>query len=96
LCRAILLALESKVAGEVFQVAIGVETSIIELAALVQDTVGQGVGMHHGPPRQGDIRKNYSTIEKVRRMLGWEPEVSLAVGLREVWAWFNGWMGDGR
>ena len=90
LCRAILLALESEVAGEVFQVATGVETSIIELAAWVQETVGQGVRMHHGPPRRGDIRKNYSTIEKVRRVLGWEPEVNLDVGLRKVWTWFNG------
>jgi UDP-glucose 4-epimerase len=90
LCRAILLALESEVAGEVFQVATGVETSIIELAALVQETVGQDVRMRHGPPRQGDIRKNYSAIEKVRRMLGWEPEVNLDVGLRKVWTWFNG------
>jgi UDP-glucose 4-epimerase len=93
LCRAILLALESEVAGEVFQVATGVETSIIELAALVQETVGQGVRMRHGPPRQGDIRKNYSAIEKAKRMLGWEPEVNLDLGLRKVWTWFNGWMG---
>jgi len=96
LCRAILLALESEVAGEVFQVATGVETSIIELAALVQETVGRGVGMHHGPPRRGDIRKNYSTIDKTRRTLGWEPEVDLDVGLRKVWTWFHGWMGGGR
>lgn len=35
LCRVILLALESKVSGEVFQIATGVETSVLELAALV-------------------------------------------------------------
>jgi UDP-glucose 4-epimerase len=51
--------------------------------------------MHHGPPRQGDIRKNYSTIDKIRRTLGWEPEVNLDVGLRKVWTWFHGWMGGG-
>ena len=89
LCRAILLALESDVSGEVFQIATGVETSILELAALVQEVVGRDVGVWHGPPRQGDIRKNYSGIRKVERMLGWRPEVDLSSGLRKTWAWFE-------
>jgi UDP-glucose 4-epimerase len=89
LCRAILLALESEVSGEVFQIATGVETSILELAALVQEVVGRDVGVQHGPPRRGDIRKNYSAIAKVQEMLGWQPEVDLHTGLRETWRWFN-------
>jgi UDP-glucose 4-epimerase len=56
------LALEGKVSGKVFQIATGVETSIIELAEMVQEVVGRHVGVQHGPPRQGDIRKNYSVI----------------------------------
>lgn len=88
LCRAILLALEGGVSGEVFQIATGVETSILELAALVQEVVERDVGVQHGPPRQGDIRKNYSAIAKVREMLGWEPEVEPVNGLRETYAWW--------
>jgi nucleoside-diphosphate-sugar epimerase len=37
LCWAILLALESDLSGEVFQVATGVEMSIIELARMIQE-----------------------------------------------------------
>ena len=88
LCRSILLALESNVAGEVFQIATGRETSIIELAEMVRQVVERDVEMRHGPPRQGDIRKNYSAIAKVREMLGWEPEVELVNGLRETYAWW--------
>jgi UDP-glucose 4-epimerase len=47
--------------------------SIIELAEMVQQVIDQDVQMRHGPPRQGDIRKNYSAIAKVRRMLDWYP-----------------------
>lgn len=89
LCRAILLALESDVAGEVFQIATGVETSINELAAMVQEVVGGEVEVNHGPPRQGDIRKNYSAVSKARAMLGWEPLVALRQGLELTWEWFN-------
>ncbi len=88
LCRAILLALEADVSGEVFQIATGEETSILELAELVQQVTGRSVEAHHGPARQGDIRKNYSAVSKVRRMLGWEPMTDLADGLRATYAWW--------
>jgi UDP-glucose 4-epimerase len=84
LCRAILLALRSDVSGEVFQIATGVETSILELAALVREVVEQDVGVKYAPSRQGDIRKNYSVIGKAQDMLGWEPEVRLVDGLRKT------------
>jgi len=90
------MALESDVSGEVFQIATGIETSILELAMLVQKVVGWDVGVHHGPPRQGDIRKNYSAITKVERMLEWEPRMALADGLRQTWQWFEQQMGLAR
>ena len=83
------MVLKNEVSGEVFQIATGVETSIMDLAALIQKVTGRGVGVRHGPPRQGDIRKNYSAIGKVREVLGWEPRMSLEEGLRETWAWFE-------
>lgn len=88
LCRAILLALTSHVGGEVFQIASGVETTILELADAVRRAAGLPATVKHGPPRQGDIYKNYSAIAKARAVLGWEPQVSLADGLRETWRWF--------
>jgi len=89
LCRAIVLALESDVSGEVFQIATGEETSIAQLAQLLQDIAGRELGIEHGPSRQGDIRKNYSVIAKVRSTLGWEPLVSLPEGLRICYEWFQ-------
>lgn len=89
LCRAIALALESSVSGEVFQIATGVETSIRALAKMVMGVSGSPVQICHAPPRQGDIRKNYSGITKIREWLGWEPQVELTTGLRESWTWFE-------
>ena len=75
--------------GEVFQIATGTETSIIDLAGMVQQVVDRDVERHHGPPRQGDIGRNYSAIAKARERLGWEPRVELRDGLRETWEWFR-------
>jgi nucleoside-diphosphate-sugar epimerase len=60
----------SGVSGEVFQIATGIETSIAQIAALVQEVAGSDVDIEYGPPT-GDIRKNYSGITKAQRDLGW-------------------------
>jgi len=93
LTGAILMALESSVGGEVFQIATGRETSILELAMLVQEALGKSkVRVQHGAPRQGDVQKAYSAIEKAREVLGWKPETDLVSGLRETAEWFeNHW-----
>ncbi len=89
LCRAILSALASNVSGEVFQIANGEETTIQELAETMSKVVGQALKLQHGPSRRGDIRKNYSVIEKARNLLGWEPQVDLLKGLTDTARWFE-------
>ncbi len=88
-CRAIGMALDSDVAGEVFQIASGVETSILELAALLQRVAGEQVSISHGPSRRADIRRNYAVITKVGKTLGWSPEVDLEQGLALTWEWMK-------
>ncbi len=89
LCRAVHLALESKISGEVFQIATGVETSILELGMLMQEMTETKVGLNHGPSRQGDIKKNYSKISKVHQYLDWYPIEDVSQGLRNTVAWFR-------
>jgi len=89
LCRALLLALETEATGEVFQLATGVETSILELANMVREVTGQSLEAHHGPARQGDVRKNYSDVSKAERVLGWSPRVALREGLETTWEWYS-------
>jgi UDP-glucose 4-epimerase len=88
LCRAILMALESEVCGEIFQVATGTETTIDKLTGLLKRAAQLDVSVKHGPARQADIRQNYSAIEKIRQMLGWEPQIELQRGLEMTAQWF--------
>lgn len=90
LCRAILLALESRVSGEIIQIAGGTETSIRSLASLVMKIAGREIHLDHGPERAGDMRRNYSNVSKARALLGWKPQLSLVQGLRATWEAFQG------
>lgn len=89
LVQGILLAIENeRAAGEIIQLGTGVETSVIELASQVQALVPHEVELVFNPPRVGDIWRNYSDIEKARRLLSFSPGVALADGLRQTFAWF--------
>lgn len=87
LCRAVELSLDSDLAGEVLQVATGMETAIRDLAERVINITGHDVRVETGPARRGDVQRNYSSIAKIEALLGWRPEVSLDDGLERTWTW---------
>jgi UDP-glucose 4-epimerase len=91
LCGAIDLALHVETCGEIFQIATGVETSIAQLVTVIQSVAGRGMRVSYGPSRQGDVKRNYSEIQKAQRVLSWQPIVPLIEGLQETWKWFRDW-----
>jgi UDP-glucose 4-epimerase len=74
--------------GSVLQIATAVETKIADLAnAVVKSAKSRGLD----PPqivfrneRKGEIKKNYSVIERAKRLLGFCPQVTLEEGLEQV------------
>jgi len=81
----ILAAERENAVGEVFNIGSGTETSVNELCELVLKLMGrEDMEPVYGPPREGDIRRSWADISKARAVLGYEPEVSLEDGLREL------------
>lgn len=78
-----------QVAGEIIQVGTGVETSLLELAAMIVEAGGSSVPVVHEPPSAGDVQRNVSDIAKARQLLGYEPRVSLRDGLAATLEWFR-------
>jgi UDP-glucose 4-epimerase len=89
LTRAIVAALHSEIGGEVFQISSGRETAIAELAGLVKQQAEMDVVVEYGSSRPGDVRRNYSDIEKAKALLGWQPQVELTDGLAATWNWLQ-------
>jgi UDP-glucose 4-epimerase len=82
-CRAIELSLKSECTG-VFNIASGSPVSIEELAHLMISISGVNVSPIYSSPRPGDIDKSWADITKAKEVLGFEPEVSLKDGLKDV------------
>jgi UDP-glucose 4-epimerase len=76
------------VGGQIFQLASGVETTLNRLLELLEQVSGITPAVRREPPRQGEIQRNYSLIDKARRVLGYTPAVPLDDGLRRTWDWF--------
>jgi dTDP-glucose 4,6-dehydratase len=88
-CRAIELVLESDQVGETYNVGSGIEASIEEIADLVLKHTGKPESLKTiVPDRPGHDRRYLLDSSKLRRELGWEPEVGWEDGLRETVEWY--------
>jgi nucleoside-diphosphate-sugar epimerase len=85
---------EETVAGELFQVGTGRETTINALAVAVGRAVGRALETHHAPARAGDVRRNVSRVDKAADRLGYRAAVPLEDGLAETAAWFAAALAD--
>ena len=86
----LLAALAPAASGEVFNVASGRGTRLIDLHRLLVELMVEEerapacAEPSLGPPRAGDIARSVGKVEKIRGTLGYEPEESLEEVLRSV------------
>ena len=86
--RANLLALESDVADEVFNVGTGVQTSLKELCSLMLKLNNSSLKPEYREARTvGNVQARRAAVEKARKMLGFSSEVELEQGLSELIRW---------
>jgi dTDP-glucose 4,6-dehydratase len=89
-CRAIELVLERGREGETYNVGSGLERSIEEIADLVLELTGKPQSLKTiVPDRPGHDRRYLLDSSKLRRELGWEPEISFEDGLRSTVEWYR-------
>ncbi|HEX4791731.1 MAG TPA: NAD-dependent epimerase/dehydratase family protein [Actinospica sp.] len=91
IARANLLAAQAPLTDEVFNVACGVETSLLELAEALLRTMGaDGMAVEHGPERavNGVTRRLADTASAAER-LGFGARIGLADGLSDLVDWWR-------
>jgi UDP-N-acetylglucosamine 4-epimerase len=79
----------------VYNVAYGQRTSLNALTDILKDLLSAhdstiaNVPIHHGPERLGDVPHSQASIEKARRLLGYNPEYNVRDGLRNAVEWYR-------
>ena len=88
--RANVLGLKSEVSDEIFNVASGVETSLIDLAQALMRVMGKEMAPEFGPPRGVNaVPRRLADTTKAERMLGFKASVDLDEGLRRLVSWWR-------
>ncbi|HMZ07294.1 MAG TPA: GDP-mannose 4,6-dehydratase [Anaerolineales bacterium] len=63
--------------------------SINDLVTLVEDLTGKKANVQYGPPNLADMFMNQADVTKARNVLGWDPQVKLREGIRNLIEWYN-------
>lgn len=80
--------------NQVFNTAVGERNDLNQLATLMKEYLSEydpginNVIIIHGPNRKGDIPHSHASIEKAKRILGYNPKYRLENGLQLALGWY--------
>lgn len=78
-----------KAKGQAFNIGGGIDNSLslLELFSLLEQFSGANMNYTRLPVRESDQRVFVADITKARNMLGWQPQVDAAAGIRKMIEW---------
>ena len=90
LVDAVMLADKTDTPGDVLQIASGRETSVATLVDTMKKVFPDlKFEVRYEPARKGEILRNYASIEKAKRLIGYNPKTQLEEGVQNTWRWFT-------
>jgi dTDP-glucose 4,6-dehydratase len=88
--EAIIAAPIEQIAGEVLNVATGIDIPVNEIADLVLDMLGKPRSLkQHTPERLGQVDRHIGSTDKTERLVGWRSRTSFEDGLERTVAWYR-------
>lgn len=84
-----MLDTESLSKHEVVNIAVGERTNLLELWDAIASAAGSEVQPTFGPPRAGDIPHSLASIEKAKKLFGYDPQFRLRDGIKITFDWFK-------
>ncbi|MBS0272362.1 MAG: SDR family oxidoreductase [Proteobacteria bacterium] len=85
------LTQNSKAFGDVFNIALGKQTSLLELYTFLKThlNLGEDIPPLYRKERPGDIKHSFASIEKAKDILNYDPSWALEDGLKITMDWFK-------
>ena len=82
------LGVTSEAVGEAFNLASETETRIIDIAKIVNEITSNHSGVEFIAKRNWDkILRRRASIEKARKVLGYEPKINIKDGIKKTYEW---------
>jgi len=78
--------------NEDFNISASEELTVAELARIIWEACGNDPGefeLAHLPSFAVDVQRRWPSVEKARRLLGWEARIGLRAGIAQTVAWLR-------
>ena len=85
----LLAAIVPSAIGEIFNIGGGSRVVLAEVINIMEGIVGRPIKKNFVEKARGDARHTSADVSKARKILGYQPQVSLTEGLRQEWEWMK-------
>ncbi len=75
--------------GEIFNIGGGSRVVLTEVLDMMEQIVGRPIKRNHIERAMGDAGHTAADVSKVRKILDYQPQVSLREGLTQEWQWIQ-------
>jgi UDP-N-acetylglucosamine/UDP-N-acetylgalactosamine 4-epimerase len=75
--------------NQVYNIACGQQTSLLELFNYLKQEANSNLQPIHGPDRKGDVKHSLADISKAKKLLGYNPIISVSEGLKKTFRWYK-------
>ena len=76
--------------GVLFNRGAGGRVSVNELIRQIEQVTGRKARLKYIEGQKGDVLNTLADINKAKKILNWEPKVSIGQGLAHYMEWFEG------
>ena len=87
-------SLEREFPFEIFNLGDSKTVELKELISLIEEELGKKAVVRKMPAKLGDMSITYANISKARKMLDYDPKVSLEAGIKAFIKWYKTKRGD--
>lgn len=85
----VVLALAKPLGYEILNIGRGEPQSLADFIAAMETVSGKRARLEPQPKLAADVYVTYADITKARKLLGFEPEVSMHTGVERFWEWYK-------
>lgn len=80
---------DPKIHGNAFNFSSGIHVNVIELVDMILGLMGKKLKPKILDQVKHEIKDQYLSIEKAKKMLGWKPKFGLEIGLKKTISWYE-------
>lgn len=82
-------ALDRPLGYDVINIGRGEPVRLGDFVDIIQELVGRPARIRHAPAPASEPPITYASVEKARRLFGYQPQTSVREGLAQVWEWYQ-------